>query len=238
MAEAGGPVRCGVRMSSWGLGSTIGAVAEPGETELPIFELPLVLLPSEQVPLHIFEDRYKAMIERCLRDSEPFGIVFRDDSGARARGCAAEVAEVVERFDDGRLNIVVSGEWRFDVLERFEGESYPAATVTAVPDADHEAATDPGPALEAFATLLAAVGGDEEQQLEGEETAYEIAAHVELPVAFKQELLEEDAEGRRLELLGDRLAKLALQVKRARELAERARGNGHGPIDGLRGEPG
>jgi Lon protease-like protein len=209
-------------------------VADPGGTELPIFELPLVLLPSEQVPLHIFEDRYKAMIERCLSEEEPFGIVFRDDSGARSRGCAAEVAEVVERFDDGRLNIVATGEWRFDVLERFEAEQYPAATVAAVPDADHETATDPGPALEAFATLLAAVGGEQEQELEGEETAYEIAAHVELPVAFKQELLEEDVEGRRLELLGERLAKLAIQVKRARELAERARGNGHGPIDGLR----
>ena len=56
--------------------------------ELPIFELPLVLLPGELLPLHIFEERYKRMIGRALDDGEPFGIVFRDDEGA-AGGSAA-----------------------------------------------------------------------------------------------------------------------------------------------------
>ena len=207
-------------------------MADPGATELPIFELPLVLLPSERVPLHIFEDRYKRMIERSLGEEEPFGLVFRDDSGPRSRGCAAEVVEVVERFDDGRLNVIVAGRWRFDVVERFEAGAYPAAIVATV--AADQGAGDQEAALEAFGELLAAVGGERAGEAPGG-TAFEIAARVELPVAFKQELLEEDAEPRRLELLGDRLGKLARQVKRARELAERARGNGHGPIEGLRG---
>lgn len=216
-------------------------MADPGGTELPIFELPLVLLPSEQVPLHIFEDRYKRMIERSLREEEPFGIVFRDDSGPRSRGCAAAVVEVVERFDDGRLNIVVAGTWRFDVIERSEAGEYPAALVTVLPEPEPETPADPEPALSAFAELLAAVGnegGEEEPDpREAGRSAFGIAARVELPVAFKQQLLEEDDEPRRLELLSDRLAKLARQVKRARELAERARGNGHGPVEGLRGDP-
>ena len=50
------------------------------------------------------------MIGHCLDDEAPFGIVLRDDDGARSVGCAAEVTEVLERFDDGRLNIVVTGE--------------------------------------------------------------------------------------------------------------------------------
>lgn len=71
--------------------------------ELPIFELPLALLPGELLPLHIFEDRYKRMIGRCLERGEPFGIVFRDaEGGARRIGCEARVTEVTERFDDGR----------------------------------------------------------------------------------------------------------------------------------------
>ncbi len=82
--------------------------------ELPIFELPLVLLPGELVPLHIFEERYKRMIAHCLEDGEPFGIVFRDgEGGARRVGCEARVTEVTERFDDGRLNIIVTGERPF-----------------------------------------------------------------------------------------------------------------------------
>src|SRR2546430_8275173 len=74
--------------------------------ELPIFELPLVLLPGEQVPLHIFEDRYKRMVGNALDQGEPFGIVLRDDEGARSIGCTARVDDVLERFDDGRMNIV------------------------------------------------------------------------------------------------------------------------------------
>ena len=101
--------------------------------ELPIFELPLVLLPGELLPLHIFEERYKRMIDRCVDDGEPFGIVFRDDEGgARRVGCEARVTEVTERFDDGRLNIIVTGERPFRVLDRFDAADYPAGEVEPV----------------------------------------------------------------------------------------------------------
>ena len=101
--------------------------------ELPIFELPLVLLPGELLPLHIFEERYKRMIAHCVDDGEPFGIVFRDDEGgARRVGCEARVTEVTERFDDGRLNILVTGERPFRVLDRFDSADYPAGEVAPV----------------------------------------------------------------------------------------------------------
>ncbi len=92
-----------------------------------------MLLPGELLPLHIFEERYKRMIARCLEDGEPFGIVFRDDEGgARRVGCEARVTEVIERFDDGRLNIIVTGERPFRVLDRFEAPDYPAGEVEPV----------------------------------------------------------------------------------------------------------
>ena len=114
--------------------------------ELPIFELPLVLLPGEQVPLHIFEERYKRMVGTALEQGEPFGIVLRDDEGARSVGCTARVDDVVERFDDGRMNIVVSGEAPFKVLDRFESPEYPAGEVEliSVPDLAHPLADEPG----------------------------------------------------------------------------------------------
>src|ERR687892_2798402 len=104
--------------------------------ELPIFELPLVLLPGERVPLHIFEDRYKRMVGASLEQGEPFGIVLRDDDGARSIGCTARIDDVLERFDDGRMNIVVSGEEPFKVLDRFESSEFPAGEVELVPDQD------------------------------------------------------------------------------------------------------
>lgn len=88
--------------------------------ELPIFELPAVILPGELLPLHIFEERYVRMIGHCLDVAEPFGIVFRDEEGTAHRiGCTARIQEVTERFADGRMNIIVAGERPFKVLERF-----------------------------------------------------------------------------------------------------------------------
>src|SRR5687767_5982011 len=111
--------------------------------ELPIFELPVVILPGELLPLHIFEDRYKRMIGHCLESEEPFGIVFRDDEGTAHRiGCTARVTEVLERFDDGRLNIVVTGEQPFRVLERFEEADYPAGEVEPI-DREGDLSEDP-----------------------------------------------------------------------------------------------
>ena len=198
--------------------------------ELPIFELPLVLLPGELLPLHIFEDRYKRMIAACLEAGEPFGIVFRDDElGARRVGCEARVTEVTERFDDGRLNIVVTGERPFRVLDRYEASEYPAGEVEPVeprPD-DHEASDAAAEAREAFAQLIRRVGGDppEPEELEVYDS-YAIAARVELPPETKQQLLEQRFEPERMRILAVALGVLVAAVTRSREIAERAKVNG------------
>jgi Lon protease-like protein len=199
--------------------------------ELPIFELPLVLLPGELLPLHIFEERYKRMIARCLEESEPFGIVFRDDEGgARRIGCEARVTEVTERFDDGRLNIVVTGERPFRVLDRFEAGEYPAGEVEPVDLSDDEPGAGSGPAEKAraaFAELVEHVGGEPPEQAELDAMdSYGIAARVELPPDTKQRLLELRAEPDRMNVLAGALGALVTAVARSREVAERAKMNG------------
>ena len=77
--------------------------------DFPLFPLQLVALPSELIPLHIFEERYKDMFARCLENQEEFGIVWVSDDGLRPIGCACEVVEVLETFDDGRINLVARG---------------------------------------------------------------------------------------------------------------------------------
>ncbi len=200
--------------------------------ELPIFELPLVLLPGELLPLHIFEERYKRMIARCVDDGEPFGIVFRDDEGgARRVGCEARVTEVTERFDDGRLNILVTGERPFRVLDRFDSADYPAGEVAPVEPGGTEGETGvvdaASEAREAFAELVRRVGGEEPERAELEATdSYGIAARVELPSETKQQLLELRSEPRRMEVLAAALQALVRAVARSREIAERAKMNG------------
>jgi Lon protease-like protein len=198
--------------------------------ELPIFELPLVLLPGELLPLHIFEDRYKRMIDHCLTDSEPFGIVFRDDEGgARRVGCEARVTEVTERFDDGRLNIIVTGERPFSVLDRYDASGYPAGEVEPVEPVvgDEEATDNAAEARAAFAELVRRVGaeGPERAELEALDS-YGLAARVELPAETKQRLLELRSEPERMRVLATALGTLVDTVARSREIAERARMNG------------
>jgi Lon protease-like protein len=199
-------------------------------TELPIFELPLVLLPGELLPLHIFEERYKRMIGRCLEDETPFGIVFRDpEGGARRVGCEARVTEVTERFDDGRLNIVVTGERPFRVIDRFDAPEFPAGEVEPVePGALEEDATDDATAArEAFAELVRRVGGEPPTTADLEALdSYGIAARVELPPETKQRLLELRSEPERMSVLAAALGSLVDAVERSREIAERARLNG------------
>jgi Lon protease-like protein len=199
--------------------------------ELPIFELPVVILPGELLPLHIFEERYKRMIGHCLDNAEPFGIVFRDEGGNAHRiGCMARVTEVVERFDDGRMNVVVAGEQPFKVLERFEAGDFPAGEVEPIDASDEREEEDPeaaSVAREAFAELVRRVSGEPPDSAELEaENSYGIAARVELPPDTKQALLELRSEPDRMRMLGNALRALVAALARSREIAERAKMNG------------
>ncbi|TMJ94386.1 MAG: hypothetical protein E6G67_09675 [Actinobacteria bacterium] len=78
-------------------------------SEIGLFPLDLVLLPGEQRPLHVFEPRYKELIGECLDEETEFGLVLADEEGMREVGTRAAVVEVLERFDDGRLNVVIEG---------------------------------------------------------------------------------------------------------------------------------
>ena len=199
--------------------------------ELPIFELPVVILPGELLPLHIFEERYKRMIGHCLENAEPFGIVFRDEEGTAHRiGCMARVTEVLERFEDGRMNVVVAGEQPFKVLERFDADDFPTGEVVPIEASDEPEQEDPeaaGIAREAFVELVKRVSGEppEAGELEAE-NSYGIAARVELPPETKQALLELRSEPDRMRMLGKALRALVTALARAGEIAERARMNG------------
>ena len=90
--------------------------------------LGLVALPGELIPLHIFEERYKTMMNDCLTNEHEFGIVWLSDDGLRTVGCAARIERVLERMDDGRMNLLV----RPTVVERQAHLAYPAGVIEFV----------------------------------------------------------------------------------------------------------
>src|ERR1700730_9981931 len=98
----------------------------------------MVALPGELIPLHIFEERYKTMMNECLTSEKEFGIVWLADDGLRDTGCACEIERVLERMEDGRMNLVVRGTRPFRVVERQGELAYPAGVVEFLEDPPEE----------------------------------------------------------------------------------------------------
>ena len=115
------------------------AMAEPIEHAFPLFPLPLVALPGEYVPLHIFEARYRTMVAECLEHERELGIVWLADDELKPIGCAVAIERVLERMEDGRLNILTRGTRPFRLIERQDDLPYPAGTVEFLGDREEDA---------------------------------------------------------------------------------------------------
>ena len=198
------------------------------EVEFPLFPLQTVALPGELIPLHIFEERYKTMINGCLEGDGEFGIVWLSDDGLRHVGCAAKIEQVLERMDDGRMNIVARGTRPFRVLERQAHLPYPAGVIEFVEDRTE----GPDPDLrrtahEAYAELVKrATDRDPDADEVADMGAYAMAATVDFGLDAKQGLLDLRSENARLRLV-TRLFRAAMKrLDLADKAGERARSNG------------
>ena len=196
--------------------------------DFPLFPLGLVALPTELVPLHIFEERYKTMIGRCLEEESEFGIVWMAEDGLRPIGCACEIAEVLERMEDGRINLIARGTRPFRIEARQDELPYPAGTVEFLEDRSEELDDDLAEeAHNAYADLVRqATDRTPDMDEIAEMSAYQMAATVEFGLDAKQGLLDLRSESARLRLV-TRLFRAAIKrldfVERAQA---RARSNG------------
>jgi Lon protease-like protein len=198
-------------------------------SEIGLFPLELVLLPSERVPLHIFEDRYKDLIGECLAESSDFGLILEDEDGLREVGTRTAVLELIDTFDDGRMNVLVEGRGRFRVVALTEGKPFRTAEVEPLED-DGETATDDeiDQTIAVFRRLVAVAEADEIEEPEPASPvlSFELAARVDFGHELKQELLELRSERERLRRLADLLEHAAAALAREREVRTRAAGNG------------
>lgn len=197
-------------------------------TELGLFPLGIVLLPHEQIPLHIFEERYQELIGECLAEDQEFGLVYADDDGVREVGTRAAVTEVLEQFGDGRMNVVVEGRERFRLLELTTGRSFHTGRVEPVEDVpDGADPADTERALELYTRLVELTGAEvEEPRLDAEQLSFELAGRFEFTPELKQRLLALTSERRRMALLVELLDGAAVAIEREREISGRAQGNG------------
>jgi Lon protease-like protein len=198
----------------------------------PLFPLGIVLLPSEVVPLHIFEERYKTMIAECRGDDREFGIVWLSDDGLRTVGCTARVTQVLAEFDDGRTNILVTGGKPFRLLRRIDDMAYPAGEIELLeetqgaPEDDAEAALA-AEARERYADLVEQVTDERPSADDLEDLdAFGMAATIEFDAGSKQELLELLSERERLAYVRDLFVKTMKRLAQSEEAGELARSNG------------
>src|SRR5579864_289911 len=196
--------------------------------EIGLFPLGIVLLPTERVPLHIFEPRYRELIGECLEDDGEFGLLYADEDGVREVGTLARVSDVLERFDDGRLNVIVEGGERFRVEKLMRDRSFMTAVVERLEDDSSSVEEETAArAVGAFRALAALAGADTEPPDQSSpQLSYELAAQVELAAEAKQDLLESRSEQERLELVAELLDVARQTLIATRELGERAKRNG------------
>lgn len=197
---------------------------------LPLFPLSLVLYPDEHLPLHIFEERYKKLTHYCLEHDVPFGIVWADDQWAEV-GTTARITEVIQEYEDGRMDIAVRGEERFRIEEVSENQAgYYTANATFFEEAEprvnlelkERVITQHMKLLElAGRTVRPGLYEDEER------LSYVLAQNAALDRAQKQELLELQTENERIHYLIDHFESLIPRVEKQEEVRHRVQSNGH-----------
>src|SRR5271166_4997438 len=110
---------------------------------LPLFPLQVVLLPGAELPLHIFEDRYKEMIGEVIRDRLEFGVILANEKGIVNTGCTAFIDKVLREYPDGRLDILARGRRRFEIMRLNDERAFLRGSVEFFDDFSDDAEESP-----------------------------------------------------------------------------------------------
>jgi Lon protease-like protein len=205
------------------------------EIIIPLFPLGLVLLPQVLLPLHIFEERYKSMIGECLAEEKEFGIVYFDAADIQSVGCTSRILKVLERYEDGRLDILTRGQSRFLIKEMFERKAYLEARVSFFDD-EEQADTDTCRNLAARGIKLlkqltasqetqAEIGAVEEMDVKS--ISFQIAGCEGFNHEEKQRFLEMTSTRERLEKSVASLEKIIERMRLTAEVQKIIGGNGN-----------
>jgi Lon protease-like protein len=201
------------------------------DTLLPLFPLRLVLLPGSSLPLHIFEDRYKELIGEAVKNNTEFGIVQAGDNGILNIGCTAAVQEVVNRYPDGRLDIVTAGRRRFEIIMLDEEKSYLRASVAFFADDDTAAAPEDLRKMTLAGLKLIAGTGPaiDLPEVSDSELSYRVGEHIN-DLHFRQMLLSLRSETERLRHIAAFLPEYIAKLRRTAHINKIAPTNGHGHV--------
>jgi len=199
---------------------------------LPLFPLQVVLLPGGQLPLHIFEERYKEMIGEVIREGQEFGVVLANEKGVVDTGCTATVDRVLREYTDGRLDILTKGRRRFEILLLNEERSFLRGAVEFFDDEEGAEPAHPD------AQRRAIDGYNEMQSLSSDppldasglsepQLSFRLAQAVP-DLTFRQALLATRSEADRIRQIAEFFPGYLIRHRRVARLKDAAPRNGHG----------
>ena len=202
---------------------------------IPLFPLALVVFPGQDLPLHIFEPRYKTMLADCRvaaagEESLPFGISLGQDTTVHSEvGCSVIVEKILNRYEDGRLDIIAVGQERYRVVETYQERPYLTAAVEFF--ADEEELVDAGLLEQVqvlYGEMLDLIEDEAGTQLDKSvpQESFQLGLTAGLPLEMKQQLLEMTSENQRLQTLGEHFEKLIPVLRERQEEKRRVQSNG------------
>jgi len=191
---------------------------------LPLFPLQVVLLPGTELPLHIFEDRYKEMIGEVIRERQEFGVILASEKGIVNTGCTAMIDKVLREYPDGRMDILARGRRRFEVMTLNDERAFLRGSVEFFDDEE-------GPAVAPDVRQRAIDGFNEVSKESIDLDMPQLSFRLAQPVAdlgFRQSMLTSRSEAERMRQLADFFPVHNLRQKRIQHVKDVAPRNGHG----------
>ena len=167
-----------------------------------LFPLGIVAFPNKSITLHIFEERYKKMINNCMNNKEEFGVVYQNKKGIANVGCTVNVTKLLKKYSDGRMDIMSKGNKIFKLDSKRVVDEIVVGEITILPDPDPLSKKIFDPLLEKYLKLLITLGVDAnlENHLNKSST-FQLLESVQLSPDFELELISMKSELERAEFL-------------------------------------
>lgn len=204
---------------------------------LPLFPLHVVLFPRANLALHIFEERYKEMLGECLRNRWEFGVILVHERSLANIGCTASITRVVKKYEDGRMDIMVRGQRRFEILLFNQEKPYLRGEPQFFDDEAGPVAPDDARRTQAFQLYQEGVQmlpsedrytTEQPPELVDPQLSYQIIARLPADLPFKQALLQLRSESERLTQVIVYLEKMVSHLALVAQTRAKAGGNGRG----------
>ena len=182
--------------------------------KLKLFPLNLVAFPSKLIPLHIFEDRYKRMISNCIDEKKDFGIIYQNTTTQSKIGCSVSVEKIINKYPDGRMDILVRGRKIFKVQKQAFLDDLAVGDITFMSDLKPLDKDNFNPLLDKYMKLMLAAGFKDNLDHHLSKTlTFELLEMIQTSHDFELELLRLDSEKKRAEFLDQFFSSILKQSK-------------------------